>query len=56
MQTAIGVDLGASHVAAAVVTDIVRHDQPEARARAWLAAAERAPAEAARAELMRCPT
>jgi thiamine-phosphate pyrophosphorylase len=42
--------------AAAVVTDIVRHDQPEARARAWLAAAERAPAEAARAELMRCPT
>jgi thiamine-phosphate pyrophosphorylase len=33
--------------AAAVVTDIVRHAQPEARARAWLTAAERAPAAAA---------
>ena len=37
--------------AAAVVTDIVRHPDPEARARAWLAAAEEssAPGEALRA-------
>jgi butyryl-CoA dehydrogenase len=39
--------LAAGADAAAVVTDIVRHEQPEARARAWLAAAQQAPAAAA---------